>query len=261
MFHFGKFMFLPSVLWFLKSSLDNLFVGRLLGTTMLGLYAVAVSIVNFAPDQFGGRIYRVMYPAYSKLQGDREGLKKSFLNVLRYISLIAFPSALGIFLLGGDFIRLTYADKWLGTIPVLRVMALVSISNLLILASDSVLMAMGKPEISFRSVLVQVLLFFLLAAPAAKLFGLPGVGAVVTATSFCAMSLQYFWLMKQLSLRAREIGESLYPSLVASSVMVIAVIILKWGISAMAFTRYLFIPEFIFAVVIYLLALYLSKRL
>lgn len=261
MFHFGKFIFLTSAIWFLKSNLDNLLVGRLLGTTMLGLYAVAMSLANFASDYFGGRIYRVMYPAYSKLQGDTVQLKRAFLNVLRYISLLAFPMALGVFFLGGDFIRLTYADKWLGAIPVLRVLAWVGISNLMLLATDSVFMAMGKPNLSFWSILVQVGFFFLFVTPAARLFGLMGVGMVVTAASVTAMLLQFAWLMRHLSLSFKEIFSSVYTPLTATLIMVAAILAFKIGLPHVVAARYAFIEEFLVASVIYVLALFVMNRL
>ena len=65
MFNFGKFVFLASAVWFIKMNLDNFLVGKLLGLTMLGLYAIAFNIANFGADYFGNKVYKVIYPAYS----------------------------------------------------------------------------------------------------------------------------------------------------------------------------------------------------
>lgn len=261
MFHFGKFIFLTSAVWFVKSNVDNLLVGGLLGATMLGLYAVALSLSNFASDYFGGRIFRVMYPVYSKIHGDKAQLKRAFLNVLRYVSLLAFPMAFGVFFLGGDFIQLTYADKWVGAIPVLHVLAWAGISNLMLVATDSVLIAMGRPNLSFWSFLIQVGFFFLFVSPAARYLGLIGVAGVVTLASFIAMSFQFFWLMRSLPLSFREIFANINTPLLASLVMAAGIAASKDGLPMIFAARYAFIEEFVLASLLYLLALFLMNRL
>lgn len=264
MFHFGKFVFLTSALSFLKMNLDNLLVGKLLGATMLGYYAVAFNIANFGSDYFGGRVYRVIFPVYSKMQNNFEGLKSAFLNVIKYISLVAMPLATGTFLLGGDFIMLTYGDKWLSAVPALKILACIGIFNLIPVATDSVLMAMGKSSLSFKSMLVQVILFFIFIAPAAKFLGLAGVAVVVSAASLIAMVMQFIWVKEHFKLEFKEIFSSIQPAISASLVMCAAIIMFKYGLKYFAlndFIRYVFIPESALAVTAYFFTLFLKDRI
>jgi O-antigen/teichoic acid export membrane protein len=260
MFQFGKFVFLSSILWFLKSNLDNLLVGKFLGATMLGIYAVAFNIANFGSDYFGGRVYRVVYPAYSKLQGDTIKMKKAFLRVLKYIGLVSFPLCIGTLLLGSDFVHLTYGKKWDGILTALRVLSLLSISNLLVLASDSVLMAAGKSNISFWSVFMQVSLFFLLITPMAKFAGIVGVATVVVTASMTALVFQYYWVHRCLGVSVREFYDSISSSLIAAMVMMIFILFVKQGAAHGLVNRYWFAAEVITAIVSYAVAMLFVNR-
>jgi len=264
LFKFGKFVFLTSTLWFLKMNLDNILVGKMLGATMLAFYAVAFNISNFGADYFGGRVYRVMYPAYSKLQNDKDGLQKAFLKVLKYISLVAVPLALGTFFFGSDFIRLAYGEKWMEAVPVMKILSSIALFNLIPVATDSAFMAIGKPNLSFWSALIQVFMFFAFVPPAAKMIGLIGVGIVVSLAAFIAMLMQIVLVMKCLTITVKQVMNSIYPSIMASIVMVSVVRIFRYSSTLVVLEKnmkYIFIPEFVLAGLIYFSVLYVTNRL
>ena len=263
MFNFGKFVFLAAAAWFLKANLDNIFVGKLLGVTMLGYYAVAFNIGNFGFDYLGGRINRVIYPLYARLQSDKDKLTAAFLRVLTYICLAAFPLSVGAFLLGGDFIRITYGEKWVEAVPVLKVLSWLGIGNLVPVATESVFLTLGKPSYTLKTVVLQVALFFLLVPFAAPRFGLAGVASVVTGASLVAMALQLVWVKKLLNIRYSRIFACIRPAIGASVVMAAAVLICKRGwrlIPGVPYGNYSFLIELFVAVAIYMSVLMLTNR-
>lgn len=223
MLNFGKFVFLASVAWFLRMNLDNLMVGNLLGVTMLGYYAIAFNIANFGADYFGNKVYRVIYPAYSKLQDDRHALRTLFLKTLKHISIIAFPLGIGIFLLGGDFLRIAYGEKWLHAISVLRILAFAGIFNVLPAATGAVFLAIGKPKISFFTTIIQVTMFFLFISPMTRAFGINGVGFIVSASSIIAFAIELLFASKLLNLDFVQLSGCFTPAVRASFFMTIVV--------------------------------------
>lgn len=227
MLDFGKFVLLSSLAWFLRMNLDNVLVSKLLGITMLGYYAVAFNIANFGADYFGNKVYRVIYPAYAQLQNDLNSLKSIFLKTLKHISIIAFPLGIGIFILGGDFLKIAYGNKWLEAISVLRILAWAGIFNVLPAATGAVFLALGKPKLSFFTTLLQVLIFFVFIAPMTKLFGINGVGITVSASSFIAFYIELVFISKILNLNFKQLYLCFKPSVQSSLIMIIAVFSLK----------------------------------
>ncbi len=227
MFHFGKFLFLAAIFWFLKSNLDNLLVGKLLGTTLLGFYAVAFNVANFSSDYFGNKVHRVVFPAYSTVKADMENLKKVFLKVFKYITIIAMPLGIGIYILGGDFLKFAYGEKWIGAIPVLKVLSILATTNLILVSTEGVLMTLGKSKLIFYSVVFQVIMFFALINPMAKLYQLTGVGIVVAIASCISLIFELICLIKLLSLNFLDIYSNFKTGLLASLAMGIVLIIIK----------------------------------
>lgn len=234
MFHFGKFMFLSGVVWFLKMNLDNILVGKILGVTALGLYAIAFNIANFGADYFGSKVYRVIFPVFSKIQDDKDALRKAFLKTTKLMSIFAFPLCAVLFLLSNELVSLVYGTKWVNSIPILKVLAFVGLFNTLPIAMGPLFNATGKAKVGFYFVIFQVSLFLLFITPAAKLYGLIGVGVVVTLSQLIPVLVALPFTKKIISIKISELVACLRPGFLGS--IAISVIILAY--------KYSFIPKF-----------------
>jgi PST family polysaccharide transporter/lipopolysaccharide exporter len=227
MFGFGKFIFLSTAIGFLRNNLDNFLVGKLLGVTMLGYYAVSFNIANFGFDYFGRKIDRVTYPAYSKLLDKPEVLKAAFFKTFKYTALFAIPLGVGIFLLGKEFLLFAYGDKWLGATGALRILAWIAIFNTLPVSMRAIFLAKNRPDLNLWYFVTPVVLFLVFIAPVANLYSVAGVGAVVSISSFIVFLLSLSWVQKLLAIRFYEILTQLKSSLLSTLVMAICIIALK----------------------------------
>ena len=95
----------------------------------LGLYAIAYNFATLVSSYIGSRVKRVLYPAYAKLQDKREDLKRAYLRVSKILLIVVLPIAVGIYLLGGEFLELAYGEKWVDAIPILKILGLVRIDQ------------------------------------------------------------------------------------------------------------------------------------
>ncbi|MBP7055541.1 MAG: lipopolysaccharide biosynthesis protein [Candidatus Omnitrophica bacterium] len=225
---FGKFIFLATLVAFLKSNLDNLLVGKLLGVTMLGYYAVAFNVANLCYDYIGSKIGRVIYPAYSKLSRDFDNMRNAFLKTFKYTAIFVIPIGLGTFFLAKDFLLLAYGEKWVDAYKVLQILAWAGIFNTLPVPLRAIFFTMNKPNLAFFMSAIQVVIFFIFITPAAKMFMLNGVGIVVSVSSFMAFIISLFWGMRLLSITYYQIYACLKPALVASFYTFSVMIILRF---------------------------------
>jgi O-antigen/teichoic acid export membrane protein len=243
-------------------NLDNMLVGKILGFAKLGLYAVAFNISNFISDYFGNKVYRVTYPAYSKLQNDLEALRSAYLKVIKHIAIIATPFCFGILVLGGQFLRVAYGEKWLGAAGVMKMLAFAGLFNAITTSNEAILLAQGKSKISFWIYFVQVALFLIFIKPAAHLFDLYGIGIVVSGASFFAMFFSFYRVSQGLSLNFKQVYLSFRPSLVCSLLMSLILVIaqgllaMSGGIAGSASPHTSFILLFVLAIVSYAFLIY-----
>jgi lipopolysaccharide exporter len=103
LFGFGKWILGSSILVFLITQGDDIFVGKLLGATALGFYQLAYRISNMPATEITHVISQVSFPAYSKLQDNISNLREAYLKVLQVTAFLSFPIAGLIFVLAPDF--------------------------------------------------------------------------------------------------------------------------------------------------------------
>ncbi|GAI54637.1 unnamed protein product, partial [marine sediment metagenome] len=113
LFGFGKWILGSSILVFLITQGDDIFVGKLLGITFLGFYQMAYRISNAPATEITHVISQVTFPAYSKLQDNLPGLREGYLKTLQLTAFISIPLAGGIFILAPEFTTIFLGDKWM----------------------------------------------------------------------------------------------------------------------------------------------------
>lgn len=227
MFNFGKFLALVGIVLFLKMTLDNLLVGKILGVKALGIYAIAFNIANFSADYFAAKVYRVIFPAFSKIQSDIFDLKTAFLKTTKIVSIFSLPFCIILIFFADLIIKIMYGPKWLEAIPVLRILAFAGLFNSLPVAMGPLFNATGNSKFVFWFSAIQVGLFFIFITPIAKLYGLVGVGIVVSLSQLIAIIAFLPFTMKLISLKTKELLISLKPCILSSILMTLMIIFLK----------------------------------
>lgn len=227
MFHFGKFLFLGGIVWFLRMNLDNILVGKILGVAMLGLYAIAFNVSNIGADYLGNKVYRVIFPAYSKIRHDIFDLQNATTKVLKYLNIIALPLCIGFFLLSREFLFLVYGSKWLDASNALRILSWSGYFSTIGAGLGPIFNACGKPKLSFIAIALQVAAFVIFIAPAAKLFGIAGVSVVVTLSCLITFLVTFIWAMKLISIKMNKLFCDIQASVISTICMALVILVLK----------------------------------
>jgi PST family polysaccharide transporter len=116
-----------NILNYWARSLDNLLVGKRLGEAQLGYYTRAYSLMLLPLSQVTGVISAGVLPAMAQASGDKPRVLRGYLDAIRMIAFVVFPTMVGLTLVADPFIRVVYGEKWAATIPVLRVLGVVGI--------------------------------------------------------------------------------------------------------------------------------------
>jgi PST family polysaccharide transporter len=72
-------------------NMDNLLVGRLLGSAPLGFYNLAYNLLVFPSSNISSVVGRVMFPALSIIQHYKQLVRDAYTTANRYIAAISFP--------------------------------------------------------------------------------------------------------------------------------------------------------------------------
>lgn len=71
-------------------NIDNLLIGKYLGTAQLGYYSRAYSLMLLPVSKISGVIAAVMFPSLSLIQDQKKRIKSIYLKMSRFIALVTF---------------------------------------------------------------------------------------------------------------------------------------------------------------------------
>lgn len=186
LFGFGKWIFGSSILLFLITQGDDIFVGKVLGAAMLGFYQMAYRISNTPATQITHVISKVTFPVYSKLQDNIPKLREAYLRVLQLTSFLAFPLAMFIFITASDFVRIFLGEKWLPMVPAIQVLVFAGLFRSITAVAGPVFIGVGKPALDTKLQVVRLFVLVVAIYPLTIKLELLGASIAVLSSIFIA---------------------------------------------------------------------------
>ncbi|HJH28380.1 MAG TPA: hypothetical protein C5S51_01600, partial [Methanosarcinaceae archaeon] len=167
----------------------------------------------------------------SKMQGDMNKMGTAYLKTLKYLSLIAFPAALGIMSVSWYFIKVVYGDKWLPAVAVLQVLCLYGLNKAMLKTTENLYLAAGKPKIMTKINLYQFTAMLILIYPLTIRYGILGTGIAAVIPSAMMVFLTFHEAGKIIDRSFLTIVKNIVPAAVGSLVMVSLVLTLQQFVS------------------------------
>jgi len=187
LFGFGKWVFGSSMLLFLITHGDDLFVGKIIGAAALGLYQMAYLIANLPATEITHVISRIAFPAYSKLQHNAAKFKDSYVKILELTMLLVLPAAALIFSLAPEIISVFLGAKWLPVVPAMKILCIFAVARAIGATSGSVLYGAGAPHVATVTSAIKLVFLAVLLYPLTKRFGIAGTAMATTLPVFVSL--------------------------------------------------------------------------
>jgi O-antigen/teichoic acid export membrane protein len=195
-FHFGKWIFITSILGFLLSSSDRLLLGGLVDATTLGLYAIAFFMIGSLRDLLGNVIHNVGFPALSESYRDNPAALKTVYYKLRLpFDIVSTLGSGFLFACGSVIVALLYDDRYAGAGWILQLLA-ISIFELRYRLSGECFMAMGKPRLLTNLIIVDLVVLYVLGYLAFSYYGFKGAVWAVSLSALSTIPLNMYYQYK-----------------------------------------------------------------
>lgn len=97
-------------------------------------------------DNINTSISKVLFPAISEVQTDRKEVKKFTRRAISVGTYILSPILVGLAVIAKPFVEIILTDKWLPSVPYLRIMCLVFLLQPIQTASIQAMKAIGESE-------------------------------------------------------------------------------------------------------------------
>jgi len=183
-FHFGKWIFLSSILGFFLNQGDRLLLGGVITPKLLGIYTVAFFLANAVIAIFSKLMSSVFYPVLSETVREYpEQLEKVYYRIRNKVDAITFFIAGFIFSSGQVIINILYDQRYQDAGWMLEILGLTIVSSGFFLSGQCFL-AQGKAKIVTLMIFIQTCSFFLLFPVLFFLYGIKGALWAIVLAAF-----------------------------------------------------------------------------
>lgn len=197
-FNSGKWITVSGIFNYLYHNLDNIIVGKLLGTTSLGLYVMAYNISRLPITDVSDVISKVTFPVYSLISDDKLRLRKAFLKSLILVSFVSVTFGLVLILFTRELVVFILGEKWTGIIDALRILVLFGVIRAISGSSSALLISVEKQKQVSVVTLVSILGLGITIIPLVNLYGIVGAGISALIGTLVALPFMFYFTYKVL---------------------------------------------------------------
>ena len=174
---FGRWVFVASLVALASQSMLQLVISRRLGVEELGLYFLAARLAFLPSGAAFGVVGTVAFPFYSRIREDVGQAARMFRAQLVGIGVLLLPVYALMMALAPSATEILLGERWIGTAPILRILAVASLIGVLAEMVDPLLKAFGRPAAVAAIEAIQAVVLIAAVWYLADAFGLPGAAA------------------------------------------------------------------------------------
>lgn len=210
-----------TVLYYLNMNVDLL----LIGPSALGYYQNARSLTDEVRGRIAMPLQRVLFPAFSALQGDIPRLQHSVQRSGRLLAAIICPIGIGLAAVAPEIVPTLYGEQSLPMIPVLSMLGLSAALPGSTAIASSLFNSQNRVELAFRYNLLATILLIgsvIVAMP----FGLEHVAISIAANSLLSVFI-FRVALGLIGMNTSDVLHILARPLIAAAVMWLAITALR----------------------------------
>jgi lipopolysaccharide exporter len=195
---FGLFQLGDRLLGYFNTKLDQMLIGFLLGPAALGLYALAWSLVVEPVYRLNPIVTNVAFPAFAAKQGDQAALRRGFFAMTRALTMVNAPILAGMAGTAAVFVPMALGRRWQEAVPLMAILAWIGLVRAVTNPVGSLVMGVGRPDLSFRWTLAQSVVQLPLYALLLAEFGLVRATLCLAGLMNLVVPMMYLFLVRRI---------------------------------------------------------------
>ncbi|HEX6669682.1 MAG TPA: oligosaccharide flippase family protein, partial [Gemmatimonadales bacterium] len=214
------------VLYVALVRVQDVIIGRFLGTAAVGQYRTAWRTVDLIAQGVIMPFTQVALPTLGRLQDDLPAFRKAYLRITAVCSAVALPAIVGFAVLAPDVIPLVFGPQWTPAAPVAQVLGLMAVPFTLNRFAAPALATLGRYATLARLSSLQLVLTVVLSLAAAP-YGLVAIAGAYVARAYLMLPLQLRAFKRHSGLGYGEVLRSIGPAFGTSVIMAAALLALE----------------------------------
>jgi len=155
MFSFGSKLLASGLIDTTYRNIYYFIIGKVFSATELGYYTRADQFSMLPSQNINRSAQRVTYPVLSQLQNEPFKLKAGYKKIIRSIMLINFSVMLGMAAIARPMVLTLIGEKWLPSVPYLKLLCIVSMMYPLHALNLNILKVKGRSDLFLRLEIIK----------------------------------------------------------------------------------------------------------
>lgn len=196
-FSYSAYQFGFSLINYFSRNLDNMLIGRVMGSAQLGYYDKAYKLTGYPLSAFSSVIGSIIQPYMAEHQDDPAAIFNCFMRIEKLLSLVGVGVATLFLCASSEIIQVCFGAGWDSAIPVFAVLGVSVYFQMLGNPSGAFFQSLGRTDYMFRVGLINTCITIV-----GLCVGLVG-GSILTvsygiAAAYCLhmFSIVYFLIYK-----------------------------------------------------------------
>jgi len=185
MFHFGKWLFISSILTFLTESLDDIVLTQFMSLAELGMYGLALSLAFYIPGITSEFSKTILFPKFSRAQEVGEIQLRNMVLKSRLMVMVVFLPPLWLqCIFAEDIVGFLYDSRYAGAAWMLQLLTIGAIFMTMMSPLDHLLLAAGNTYLHMKLEFIYMMVLIPAIFVGGYFWGAPGIIGGSIATSF-----------------------------------------------------------------------------
>jgi O-antigen/teichoic acid export membrane protein len=222
---FGAHLTGSAVLNYFQRNLDNILVGRYVGSVALGYYDQAYKLLLFPIYIINSPLSQIMVPLLSRMQDDKARLRSAYLRVINQIVIVSVPGIAAATISASDLIPMLLGDRWAPVAPIFAWLGMAGILHPVSNSTGWLFISQGRTRTYLRWGAVNSSV-----AVASFFIGLPwgalGVAAAYAMSEYIRTPLLYVVIGRVGPVTAWDLTRVQAPPMIAA---LVTLIVMRWA--------------------------------
>jgi teichuronic acid exporter len=223
---YGMMLTGTRVLYSFYNQVDMIIVGRFLGQYVLGIYAVALNLASIPAEKVLPLINQISFTSYSRIQGDRDRIRRNLLRTTRLIAFAGFPIFWGMAVVAPEAIPLILGAKWASAVVPFQLLCVMLPFKALSPILASTVNAIGEVKVNLINTALTVVVMVIAFLIGVR-HGIIGVCLAWIIAYPAAFLITCLHNLKALGLTIKQYFSEIVFPLSASFVMASSIFLLK----------------------------------
>ena len=162
LFSYSSKILMASLLGTICDKLRSLIIGAKYSKTDLAFYNKGEQLPNLISDNINSSLDSVLFSALSKIQDDKEQIKKAVRRSIRLGSFILFPLMFGLGIVADKVIIILLTEKWANSIIFVRFLCLACLWGVINSINIQAIKAVGRSDIVLKLEFIKKPLYLLI---------------------------------------------------------------------------------------------------